>query len=188
MESAGRYQIIPYAVIDGEASLRPSFLRGLQARMKAEGLERWLFFDAQLPATLESLATSRSVSFFSAVFDRENGEPAGLFWLTAGPGDANLIHFCVFKKYWGSEARAMGRQVLGALLGMAAESGEALFPVIMGMTPANNKPAVRYAHDIGMLGAGTVPNVFYDAYESRRVAAVITYTTPAVFDVADGGE
>jgi hypothetical protein len=183
VNDAPRWRIVPYAVVDGVASLRPSFLRGLQERMRAEGLERWLMFGTTRPESLEELAVSRAVKFFSVVIDLDSkdlGEVASLFWLTDGTGEACLIHFCVFKKYWGKCAREMGRHVFATLFGMYDIDGRTLFPVIMGMTPSNNQPAVRYTRGVGMQMVGTVPNVFYDAHENRRVGAVITYMTAAL--------
>jgi hypothetical protein len=178
-----RYRIVPYAVVDGEASLRPSFLQGLQDRMRAEGLERWLMFGSAHPETLEALAVSPSVRFFSVVIDlgsKDLGEVAAMFWLTDGHGEACLIHFLVFTKYHGEEGRAIGRHVLATLLTMEDANGRSLFPVIMGMTPANNPYAVRFALGVGMQKVGTIPNVFYDAHEGRRTGAVVTYLTAAM--------
>jgi hypothetical protein len=50
----------------------------------------------------------------------------------------------------------------------------------MGMTPANNPHAVRYALGVGMQKLGTLPNVFYDAHDARMVGAVVTYLTLAM--------
>jgi hypothetical protein len=178
-----RWRIVPYAVVDGVASLRPSFLRGLQERMRAEGLERWVMFGTTQPETLEALAASKAVRFFSVVIDlgsQDIGEVAALFWLTESTGQSCLIHFCVFKKYHGEPGRDIGRHVLATLLTMEIDPGQRLFPVIMGMTPVNNPYAVRFALGVGMQKLGTVPNVFYDAYDQRQVGAVVTYLTLAM--------
>jgi hypothetical protein len=177
-----RWRIIPYAVVDGEASLRPSFLRGLQERMRAEGLERWLMFDTKKPSQLEIIAADPCVSLFSVVIDTPSkgfSKTAALFWLTPGPGNASSIHFCIFRKYWGIQARGIGRHVLATLLTMTGPDGKQLFPVIMAIPPEFNTHAVRYARDIGMTVVGIVPNVFYDAYEMRQSGAVMIYMTAA---------
>ena len=188
MNDGPRWQIVPYAVVDGVASLRPSFLRGLQERMRAEGLERWVLFDVLQTTSIESLAVSSEVLFFSVVLDlgsKDLGEPAGFFWLTPGQGKACIIHFCIFRKYWGEQAREMGRHVLATLLSMSGPDDRQVFPVIMAMPPDFNTHAVRYARDIGMTVVGVVPNVFYDAYEMRQAGAVVIYITAASLSDSD---
>lgn len=175
-----QFAIIPYARVDGVPTLPAALLQALQERMRSEGLERWLLFDSVPAPALESIAVSGAVRFFSVVVDKKKppGHPAALFWLTDGPGQASLIHFCIFREYWGGAARAIGAYVLKELLSMTVR-GEALYPVIMGMPPDFNVHAVRYARDIGMTLIGTVPNVFYDPHEGRMAGAAVLYITSA---------
>lgn len=175
-----RYLIIPYAVVDGVASLRPSLLRDLFRRMQADRLDRWIFHDGSV-ATAEdfvALATSAGVHFF-AVYDTapDKRQFAALVFLTNYVGESALVHHCYFRDYWGEPAREIGRQVFDFLLGMQDAAGRMLYPVILGLTPANNRLGVRFAEAMGGRIAATIPEMFWDAHAGRRVGAVLSYIT-----------
>jgi len=180
MSEGERWRIIPYAVVDGVASLRPSLLRGLFFQMKMERLDRWIFHDGSVGTADDfvALATSAGVHLF-AVYDtdKDRQQFAALVFLTNYMGGSALVHHCYFRDYWGAQAREIGRFVFDFLLGMEDGAGQALYPVIMGLTPVNNRLGVRFAEALGGRIAATIPEMFWDEHEGRRVGAVLSYIT-----------
>lgn len=168
------YALIPYAVVDGVPSFKDSEIAGWFERLEKENLARWAFFGGALLSGAELVRFVKTAGIFTfTVWAGGAGaaEMVGFFWLDRFVQRACFLHHVIFRKFHGAEATAIGVFVLSEVLrlGMA--------DTILGLTPANNPLAVRYARRIGMQPAGRLPNIFYDAYANQSVDGILTYTT-----------
>lgn len=174
------YALIPYAVSDGVPSFRDSEIRGWYERLEAEGLARWVFFDARQLSGDDLLRLVKKPGNFTFTVwaqDEDGGaEMAAFFWMHQFIGTTVFLHHVVFRKFHGIASVRIGKFVLSEVTRLGfCES-------VMGITPANNRLAVRFAKSIGMQRLGVVPRIFYDAYENRQVDGVLT-----VFDGQGAG-
>ncbi len=198
-----QYHIIPYTHHDGVPTFRDSEIGAWFARMEAERTLRRLFFDGTViyAQDLVKLAKTPGVYLFTVWTEREGGsrkseggekdiaagtplpqeesdaEMAAFFWLRDFIGNAAFLHHAVFKKFWGREARRIGRFVLEFIFGIGDNPQTPLVGTLLGLTPYNNIPAIRFARDIGMKMAGKVPAVFYDVYDNCTVDGWMSYMT-----------
>jgi hypothetical protein len=179
------YALIPYAVADGVPSFRDSEIRGWYERLEAEGLARWVFFDAKQLSGDDLLRLVKKPGNFTFTVWTEGEhwrpEMAAFFWMHHFIGTTVFLHHVVFRKFHGTQAVAIGKFVLAEVTRMGfCES-------VMGITPANNRLAVRFAKSIGMQRLGVVPRIFYDAYENRQVDGFLTVFEGAGFRVQGSG-
>lgn len=178
-----KYSIIPYTQHDGVPSFRDSEIGAWFARIEAEGTLPRLFFDGAViyAKDLVSLAKTSGVYLFTVwkplPQEEAGAEMVGFFWLRDFVGNAAFLHHVIFKKFWGPEARAIGRFVLEFIFGVGETPQTPLVGTLLGLTPYNNIPAMRFARDIGMKMSGKVPGVFYDVYNNCTVDGWMSYMT-----------
>ncbi len=179
------YQIVPYAVHDGVPSFRDSEIEGWFERLRSEGSVRWLFFDGMVTDAREfvRLVKTPGVFFFTVWAGRDEpagAEMVGVFWIRDFIGNAAHLHHAIFKKFWGSETKMIGRHVLEYILAADGEEGRLpLVGVLLGITPVNNISAVKFAKAVGMERLGTVPGMLYDIYANCAVDGVMSCMTQA---------
>lgn len=190
-----QYSIIPYTQHDGVPTFRDSEIGAWFARIEAENTLSRLFFDGTVISAkdLVKLAKSPGVYLFTVWGEKtvhgekkENGENengptdvemVGFFWLRDFIGNAAFLHHVIFKKFWGPEARLIGRFVLEYVFGVGPEKQTPMVGTLLGLTPYNNIPAMRFARDIGMKMAGKLPGVFYDVYNNCTEDGWMSYMT-----------
>lgn len=189
------YSIVPYAVHDGVPTFRDSEIAEWFARLEREDTLRKLFFDGTViyAKDLIRLVKTPGVFFFTVWTEgkdpgsRVHGlgeekketevEMAALFWLTDFIGNAAFLHHVIFKKFWGRESKRIGRHVLEFIFGVGNGDQKPLVGTLLGLTPVNNIPAVKYARAVGMKPAGRVPGIFYDVYDNSTVNGFLSYMT-----------
>jgi hypothetical protein len=191
MMEAGRmekrqYVIVPYAVHDGVPSFKDSEIAEWFHRIKAEETLRWLFFDGSVTTAEELVRVVKAGgSFWFTVWTgRQNAEGegegvklemAGFFWISNFMGNSAYFHYVIYKKFWGTESRKIGRAVLNCIFGIGAADHMPMVGQLLGLTPINNVPAVRYAREAGFEMVGKIPGVYYDIYENKAVDGVLRY-------------
>lgn len=103
------------------------------------------------------------------VFVFEGAEPLGFAWLNGLNGGIAFAHFCGLKAAKG-RTQQLGRLCIGYWM-----KNFQFLRVILGLTPSNNKLAVRFIQRLGFTPLGEIPGVVHDAYSGERVGAVISY-------------
>jgi hypothetical protein len=160
--------LVPYAKVGEEWSLPDEFILALAVQMKQEGVFHKVFYDGLVVSPEEFLAAMQRPGI-AAVFFFDGHEPIGFAWLNGFVGGLAFVHFCGLRA-------ARGKTLNGGRLAFAYWMKVFTFlSVILGVTPANNKLALRYIKKVGMTVLGEIPNVLYDAYEGEKVAAVLSY-------------
>jgi len=132
-----------------------------------------VFYDGSINNAKEFLAFVKSPSnlFY---FVMEENHMCGFVWLNHLECDTARIHFCGFKRKWGHIIQ-IGKWVLNQLIHMQNEFGFYLFDTFVGYTPANNRLAVKYNQNIGMVTVGVIPGLLLDYHNGRAVDGVVTY-------------
>jgi len=136
--------------------------------MKEEGTFHKVFYAGTIVSPEEFLEAMQRPSCAS-VFFFEGTEPLGVAWLNGYYGGMAFVHFGGFRAARG-HTKEVGRLALNYWM-----TAFSFLSLIFGVTPANNKLALRYIESVGMKTLGEIPGVLYDAYAGEKVAAVISY-------------
>lgn len=110
------------------------------------------------------------------------GEIAGVLYLSDFEGKRAYSHFfCLPTETTRSRFRlpvpvAIGRYALAGAL-WDRKNGEFIVDVLVGVTPATNKPAVKLALRCGGEAVGRIPGMCFSAELGRNVPGVLTHAT-----------
>jgi len=166
--SSSEIQLVPYANVEGEWSLPDEFLLSLAVQMMREHSFHILFYDGTI-TTPEQFMEAMKKPANAPVFFFDGTEPLGFAWLNGFSGGLAFAHFCGLRA-------ARGRSVQVGLLALQYwMTAFVWLRVILGITPSNNRMAVRFVQKIGFTPLGEIPGVLYDAYNAERVSAVLSY-------------
>lgn len=167
--------ILPFCKIDGVPTLRDSEIKALFEAMKEQGHLKTVFYDKSVVDAdgFVREMKRRDTNFF-AVYDLDK-TPLAIFWLNTHEGRSARVHFCTFKAAFG-RAPSIGRECLSRTLQMKADD-EYVFDCLIGITPADNKLAVRALKRAGMVASATIPSMLYNAYTNKPMDAVLGYCT-----------
>jgi hypothetical protein len=127
-----------------------------------------VFYDGRIKSPQEFKELLQKPSHV-AVFFFEGLEPLGFAWLNSFSGNVAFGHFCGLREAVGRTSE-IGREVLRYWMGNFT-----FLDVIFGLTPKNNRLAVKFIQRIVFTVLGDVPNVIYDAYAGERVPGVLSY-------------
>ena len=118
------------------------------------------------------------------------GAPCGLFFLTDKEGKTAQAHFCTLPM--GTQrtgetpigrlpaVRGFGLFCAGAALWECNVSGGSILDTLIGVTPACNREAVRFARSLGALEYGIVPGICWYHDTNENVPGLITAYTRQV--------
>lgn len=118
------------------------------------------------------------------------GAPCGLFFLTDKEGKTAQAHFCTLPMGTQRTAgtpigrlpavRGFGLFCAGAALWECNVSGGSILDTLIGVTPACNREAVRFAQSLGALEYGIVPGICWYHDTNENVPGLITAYTRQV--------
>ncbi len=140
-------------------NLSDSQLERLYDQAKAEGIFQWLGHDWPMSETIFRLVICRAEVFTAAY---EAGEPLGFFFLTDFRGFSAQIHGCVFR------ASRRRRQVIGR---RALDWCFDTFTLrcLLGLIPELNRPARRFAAELGGRSMGVIDGSCWMEHLKRTV-------------------
>jgi hypothetical protein len=166
--------IIPFYDNDGAPNFSNNSLAQVFRRIVREDSVAKIFYDGSV---------RNSADFIRFVRNRENelffvsyeGRDAGFFWLNRLRSKAAFITYCLYKDFWGDEALLISRKCIEFLFAGKNGHGEHRIDVLLGLTPANNKLAVKFLLKNGMTVLGKVPGLLYDASAEATVDGIFSY-------------
>ena len=166
--------IIPFYDNDATANFSDTSLAQAFRRIVREESVTKIFYDGSV---------RNSADFIRFVRNRENelffvshdNREAGFFWLNRFRGKATFITYCLYKDFWGDEALLISRKCIEFLFARKDSHGEHLIDVLLGLTPATNKLAVKFLLKNGMTVLGKVPGLLYDASAEATVEGIFSY-------------
>ena len=105
------------------------------------------------------------------------GEPGGLAWLNGHEGRSARVHFTSLSpRVYREHAVPMGRCFTQGMLN-ASRGGEYVLDVLVGVTPSDNRLALRFIRRLGFARVGEVPHALWLAGRRQSGAAVVSYLT-----------
>lgn len=100
-----------------------------------------------------------------------SGIPYHIAWINKFYQGHAFLHHCALGKY----NRRSWPLIRDYWAGMKDDQGNKLIKVLLGVTPATNKPATRLVDLLGWTIIGYVPYLCYLAAEKRHVAGMVSY-------------
>lgn len=164
--------VLPYVRTDGIPSMRNSFIESLWEKMVADGVVNSVFRDGSIVCRDDfvNYVTSEAVIFCVAI---ENDKPAGMAWLNRIEKRKAWVHFCVFSSHWGAPAVDVGKSLVSFLINLKS-NGEFVFDVFLGLTPKDNRLAVRFIRKVGAKSLGEVKSGIWNAADGASQPAIFS--------------
>jgi len=171
---AGSIELVQYCEVDGIRSFPDSLLKSIFVKMENEGLVSKAFPEGDVQTAEDFLYCMKSNANRLFLIFRDNKEILGIVWLNGFRARSAYMHHCLFKKVWGKDSPEIGKDVLNKLLSLKDAQGY-IFDVLIGMTPANNKLAVKWLEKIGLTILGEIPNAIWDRKSGKSVPGIVSY-------------
>lgn len=167
-------EVLPYVELDGKYTVEDEVVRVVFFKMLADETFQVVFYDGTVE-TPEAFINLLRAPHNYPVFVFVDQKIGGVAWINDAKDNHATAHFCVFREHWGKESVAMGKAVLDYWFSFTREDGSPMFDVILGVTPAVYKPALRFITQLGFKVVGEVPKVIYNAYTQQRGSAMLSY-------------
>lgn len=169
-----RWQIWPYAVVDGRSTIPEHILRGLWDQLEQEDKVQSLFHDGSVTNADQWVKFLGNPGVSPVISVDTEGTPRITFigWLSDRGPMAAKAHFVSVGPYQRGAARA----ILRYWDSLIDDFGNPCVPMLVGVTPESNEKALRTIKTLGFKVIGTLPNFCAMAYEHpRKVGGVISY-------------
>ncbi len=105
------------------------------------------------------------------------GEHVGFFWLSPFIQKSAFISSCFYKAYWGKESLKIGQVCIDYILHDQNAYGKYLVDVLLGLTPANNRLALRFSKKNDMTIIGKIPGLKTYCRNNKTIDGVLSYKT-----------
>lgn len=166
--------LLPYVQLDGVYTVPDEVIVSVFYKMVSDKTAEIVFYEGTIRSPEDFLKTLKSPSVLP-VFVLVEGKLQAVAWINDLKFNHATAHFCVFREAWGKYSRDMGREVLRYWFSFKKDEGSPLFDLILGVTPAEYKFALKFVSDLGFKIVGEVPKVLYNAYKQKSSNAVLSY-------------
>lgn len=173
-QSLSRAGVLPYIEINGVRTVPDDVILHIFQKLQSDKTLSIVFYDGSVRTEDQFLNFIKS-PMNCVCFGIMDGSISGLAWLNDINDGRGTAHFCVFKESWGKNAKLMAKEVMDYWFALTTSTGKPLFHLILGVTPSNYKPALRFVSQIGFTLIGEVPKVLFNAYSNSRINAILSY-------------
>lgn len=167
-------EVWPFLGPDGMKNFTGKYLGLVYRRIVREESVYKIFYDGSVKNThdFKKFAQDKENELF---FVKYKGRDAGFFWLNRFRQKTAFITYCLYKEFWGKDALAISKLCIEFIFERKNSFGEHLVDVILGLTPANNKLAIKFLLKNDMTIMGRLPGALRDAHENITVDGVFSY-------------
>ena len=168
-------QIIPFYEKNGDQNFSDTYLAQVYRRIVREDTVKKVFYDGSARNTTDFIrfVTNPENEIYFVKF---KGREAGFFWLNKFRQKAYFINYCFYREFRGrKEALDVSQRVIDFVFNLADGAGGHRIDVLLGLTPADNKLAVKFLVKNGMTILGKVPGFIYDVRKEKAVDGVFSY-------------
>jgi|GEM_PF-2215922 len=159
---------------DNRANFSDRFLGQVFRRIVREDILNRLFYDGSVRNTRDfrHFAHNRDNELFFVSID---DNPVGFFWLNRFRHKSFFINYCFYREFRGNDAERISNICIDHIFAHRDHSGDFMVDALLGLTPADNKLAVRFLLKNGMTVLGRVPGFIYDAIRDKSVDGIFSY-------------
>lgn len=135
-----------------------------------------LFYDGRVKCFMDFRQEILRPGVLPFLCHTENGLFTAFSWLNDITSRMARTHFIVFRRAFGPLARETGRHLYRYILGLKDSEGY-LLDCLYGITPCDNRLALRAALSCGWQKAGELPLACYIEAQGKSQTGVITFAT-----------
>jgi hypothetical protein len=168
-------RVVPYIEINGARTFSDEYIADLFRLMEQEGTAKKVFHAGSVKAPHQFVKWMKDEKINAIVVTDDDGTPLGLAWIGGIEDRRAWYNFNVFKAAWGKRAAEVAIAARDHWLYMKDSRGEYLFDLLLGVTPANNRLALRLAKMCGAKPLPMIPNFGTNFWTGERYGAVISY-------------
>lgn len=165
-------KIIPYCEIDGIRTFSDTEIYNLYEKMLLESKN--IFIDGSVKSPDDFLTLFKYGGHNLYVINYKD-DTAAFAFLNHFDNKTAQIHFCIFKKYWGTIGTSLGRELLKNVLTIKDRDDKTYLDVLIGIVPLENKHANRYAIRVGGKRVGYIPNLIWNEEHQQSEGATLFY-------------
>jgi hypothetical protein len=170
--TCGDIDLLPYVNQVGEYNMPDSFLAQAYRRTVIEKSIHKVFYDGSIQSSKEFIdyfKQERIELFF--VYYRD--EEVGFFWLSPFVKKSAFITYCIYKNFL-RQSLLISQACIRGIFALEDEHGDKRLDTLLGITPADNKLALRFLTKIGMTVVGKIPGLICDAGIEKGDDAILS--------------
>ena len=173
-EHVDEIAITKYVKKNGKYNISDRHLAGIYRRTVKEKTVHKVFFDMQVRNTNDFINyfKDENLEFFIVSY---HGQESGFYWLKEFAPRASFITYCLYKSFWGEHTLKISQACIEATFNKKDEHGNHKTDILLGLTPASNKLALKFLAKNGMKIVGSIPNLIRDAQKGKLVDGIISY-------------
>lgn len=167
-------EIISFHENSNSLKFSDKYIAQIYRRIVREDTVNKVFYDGSVrnSADFIDFFRDKTIELFLVEYD---GKETGFFWLNTFAQKSAFVTYCFYKAFWGEKALEISKSCIKFIFSRKNSHGEHLYDVLLGLTPANNKLAIKFLLKNGMTVLGRVPGFIYDAIEDIKVDGIFSY-------------
>ena len=167
-------KIFPSSQIPGRHLFTDKYLAQVYRRIVSEETVYRVFYDGSVRNTNDFIEFIRNKKN-EIYFVEYDGIEAGFFWLTRFRHKSAFINYCFYKNFWGSKAFTVSQLCIDYIFNRKDKYGQFTLDVLLGLTPANNKLAIKFLLKNGMTVLGKIPGILYNYTEDTPMDGILSF-------------
>ena len=167
-------EIIPSSHKPGRHWLTDKHIAQVYRRIVSEETVYRSFHDGSVRNTNDFIKFIRNKNN-EIYFVEYDGKEAGFFWLTKFQQKSAFINYCFYKNFWGKKALNVSQLCIDFIFNRKDIYGQYTLDVLLGLTPANNKLAIKFLLKNGMTVLGKIPSILYNYIENTTVDGILSF-------------
>jgi hypothetical protein len=169
-------RVIPYIEINGARTFSDGYIANLFRLMEKEGTAKKVFHAGSVKAPEHFIKWMKNDKINAVVvIEDDSNIPLAVAWITGMEDRRAWFNFNIFKAAWGKRSKEVATAARDHWLYMQDSRGEYLFNLLLGLTPENNRLALRMAKMCGAKPLPVIPNFETNFWTGERHGAVFSY-------------
>lgn len=165
--------LVPYVFNGVTWSIPDEAMLNLFEQLKENNITDKLFYGMDINA-VKFFSIFKNPANQMHVFWLDDLRPGFMAWLNSWGYNYAFAHFTGFPWTWGKRTQEYTKQTLAYWFGFNRKDGTPLLDLILGLTPANNRLAVRAAKRAGFSVLAEVPDIQFGPDPVTKVGGVYT--------------
>lgn len=167
-------KIIPYVEHDGMWTLPNSYLKSVWDEMVDQKTDKLVFHNGRVKSPEDFIRWLRlPYNHVMFIVDSES-KPLLFSWLNGVEDKHGWYNFNVFKRGWG-KGRDLIKESLDYWFSIKTKNGDYTFKIILGITPADNRLAIRTIGKLATSQTDVIPDFATNYHTGKRYGIVISY-------------
>lgn len=167
--------LIPYVEINGARTFTDEEIKTFFQMMIDEGTAKKVFHQGSVSTPDQFLQYLKKPSNHTIIIIDENRQPMGISWINGIEDRRAWFSFNVFKPYWGKKSIEILCLAREHWMNMENQTGQQIIKILIGITPSNNRLAIRMMQKCGATSLPEIPDFMTNHWTGERHGGVLSY-------------